>query len=122
MHSRLGLRCSGARGISKSVSNVLARLAIRAHANAALAQVSATGRLKSVMALPNQGSLSSPSRARARSRCPNPTADDEILLLFLSPNAQAGHPSRRLLLFSSPNAQAGPPSRRNVDPSRRNVD
>src|SRR5262249_42421814 len=75
--------------------------------------------LKSVMALPNQGSLSSPSRARARARCPNPTADDEILLLFSPPNAQAGHP---LLLFSSPNAQAGRLSRRIVDPSRQNVD
>src|SRR5262245_13287073 len=45
------------------------------------------------LALPNQESLSSPIRARARSRCPNPTADDETLLLFSSPNAQAGHPS-----------------------------
>ena len=42
-----------------------------------------------VRALANQGSLSSPSRARARSRCPNPTADNETLLLFSSPNAQA---------------------------------
>src|SRR5262245_35566988 len=81
------------------------------------------------MALPNQGSLSPnqgkgslspPIRARAGSRCPNPTAADEILLLFLSPNAQAGHPFRLLFLScSSPNAQAGHPSRRNVDlPSR----
>src|SRR5215510_2653195 len=84
------------------------------------------------MALPNQGSLSPnqgkgslspPIRARAGSRCPNPTAADEILLLFLSPNAQAGHPFRLLFLScSSPNAQAGHPSRRNVHPSRRNVD
>src|SRR5262249_39533797 len=40
------------------------------------------------MTLPNQGSLSSPSRTRARLRCPNPIADDETLLLFSSPNAQ----------------------------------
>src|SRR5262249_41042365 len=65
------------------------------------------------------GSLSSPSRAPARSRCSDPTADDEILLLYSSPNAQAGHPSRRLLLFSSPSAQAGHP---NLDLSRRNAD
>jgi hypothetical protein len=36
---------------------------------------------------PNQGSLSSPIRARVGSRCPNPTADDEILLLFLTASA-----------------------------------
>src|SRR6516162_7448684 len=47
------------------------------------------------MALPNQESLWLPSRARERSRCPNPTADDETLLPFSSPNAQAGYPFRR---------------------------
>src|SRR5215471_17077652 len=54
-------------------------------------------------------SPSSPSRAQVRSRCPNPTADNETLLLFSSPNAQAGHPSRRFVLFSSPNARTGHP-------------
>src|SRR5262249_7244206 len=40
-----------------------------------------------------KGSLSSPSRAQVRSRCPNPTVDNETLLLFSSPNAQARHPA-----------------------------
>src|SRR5438105_2752616 len=70
-----------------------------------------------VMALASQGSLSSPSRAQVRSRCPDPTADNETLLLFSSPNAQARHPSRRLLLFSSPKTQTGRPLRGTVDPA-----